>query len=154
MHSEPRPLQKSGAGAGIRRSYRPRPSANPNLIVGAGPAGLECAWTLLRAGGAVTIAEARDVAGGRVTREAALPGLNAWARVRDHRLYQINRHAEASLYLESPLTASDLAEFGADAVVIATGSTWRADGVGSSGPAPVADFASVFSADDVMGWRA
>ncbi|MGI9506203.1 MAG: NAD(P)-binding protein, partial [Geminicoccaceae bacterium] len=53
---------------------------NPHafLIVGAGPAGLECAWTLLRAGHRVTIAEARDEPGGRVTLEAKLPGLSAW----------------------------------------------------------------------------
>ena len=65
-----------------RRGWHPEvvPAARDRrsfLIVGAGPAGLECAWTLLRAGHKVTVAEAREQAGGRVTREAALPGLAA-----------------------------------------------------------------------------
>ena len=77
-----------------RRGWHPEvmPAARDRrsfLIVGAGPAGLECAWTLLRAGHKVTVAEAREQAGGRVTRKAALPGLAAWSRVRDYRTQQI-----------------------------------------------------------------
>ena len=34
-----------------------------------------------------------------------------------------------ALYLESDMTPETLAEFGADHIVIATGSTWRRDGV-------------------------
>ncbi|MEM7043412.1 MAG: FAD-dependent oxidoreductase [Pseudomonadota bacterium] len=120
------------------------------LIVGAGPAGLECAWTLLRAGHHVTIAEARAEAGGRVAREAALPGLGAWRRVRDHRLHQIQRHAEADLYLSSRLTADDVESFDAHAVVIATGSRWRRDGVGAANPLPLSLGDAVLTPDDIM----
>ncbi len=97
------------------------------LIVGAGPAGLECAWTLLRAGNTVTIAEARDVAGGRITRESALPGLSSWARVRDYRTYQLGQSSHATVYLSSPLSATDIGDFDADHVIIATGSSWVAE---------------------------
>ena len=114
-----------------RRNWHPEfipPASRKNsyLIVGAGPAGLECAWTLLRAGNTVTLAEASNVAGGRVTRESALPGLSSWARVRDYRTYQLNQSSDANLYLESLLSASDIAEFDADHIVIATGATWHA----------------------------
>lgn len=102
------------------------------LIVGAGPAGLECARSLLNAGHQVTIADAANTAGGRVTSESALPGLQAWARVRDYRLQTINQHRNAELYVSSRLSLDDLVEFKADTVVIATGAKWRDDGVGST----------------------
>ena len=103
-----------------------------NLIIGAGPAGLECAVTLARAGHDVTIADAESEAGGRVTREARLPGLNSFIRVRDYRLYQISQSANATLYLSSQMTVSDIEAHDADNIILATGATWRADGVGSS----------------------
>jgi dimethylamine/trimethylamine dehydrogenase len=114
-----------------RRGWHPEiiPPASTKksfLIIGAGPAGLECAWTLLRAGNTVTIAEANDVAGGRVTRESALPGLSSWARVRDYRTYQLAQSNDASIYLSSLLSASDVTEFGADHVIVATGASWQA----------------------------
>lgn len=112
-------------------------SKRSHLIVGAGPAGLECAVTLLRAGQKVTIADAADEAGGRATREARLPGLASWARVRDYRLHQISMNADADLFLSSPMSAELVAEFGADTVTLATGAVWRNDGVGSSNFEPV-----------------
>ena len=140
-----------------RRGWHPEivtgGGAKSHLIIGAGPAGLECAWTLVRAGHRVTIAEAREVAGGRVTREASLPGLSAWGRVRDHRLYQLSQRADADLYLESPMTAENLADFDVDSIVIATGARWRADGVGSLHQAPFDVGAPTFTPDDVMEGR-
>ena len=115
----PEQVPRSGAG----RSH---------LIVGAGPSGLECAWTLLRAGHKVTIADARDEPGGRVAREARLPGLAAWCRVRDYRVHQIRRHPDAELYVASRMEVDDIVDFDADSVVIATGARWRSDGVGST----------------------
>ncbi|MGI9501420.1 MAG: NAD(P)-binding protein, partial [Geminicoccaceae bacterium] len=120
------------------------------LVVGAGPAGLECAWTLLRAGHQVTIAEARSDPGGRVTLEAALPGLGAWGRVRDHRVYQMQQRADAELYLSSPMTSDDIAGFEADGIVVATGCRWRNDGVGSANLSPLALGDDVLTPDDVM----
>jgi len=79
-----------------------------HLVVGAGPAGLECALTLLKAGQEVTIADAAAEPGGRVTQESRLPGLSSWARVRDYRLQYIKQSARANLYLNSAMTAQEI----------------------------------------------
>ncbi len=130
----------------------PKASDAHVLVVGAGPAGLEATHSLGKRGYKVTLAEARGEAGGRVTRESALPNLNAWARVRDYRLGQIAPMPNVDLYLESELTADQVRELGADHVAIATGSRWRRDGVGRAvrTPIPGANAETSFSPDDIM----
>ncbi|UWQ60832.1 FAD-dependent oxidoreductase (plasmid) [Leisingera caerulea] len=122
------------------------------LIVGSGPAGLEAAWALCRRGYDVAVAEARDVIGGRVTRERQLPGLNAWGRVVDYRDYQLSQRPNVEIYRESPLDADSILEFGFENVCIATGSTWRRDGVARQHvvPMPVGEGAKVYTPDDLM----
>ncbi|MBK0328059.1 FAD-dependent oxidoreductase [Rhodobacteraceae bacterium F11138] len=122
------------------------------LIIGSGPAGLEAAWALCRRGYDVAVAEARDVIGGRVTRERALPGLSAWGRVVDYRDYQLSQRPGVEIYRESPLSAEDVMEFGFQNVAIATGATWRRDGVARQHvvPMPIAEGAKVFTPDDLM----
>ena len=143
-----------------RRGWHPEtPPISRNrrshLIVGAGPAGLECAVSLLRAGQKVTVAEAAPEAGGRVARECRLPGLATWARVRDHRLSQLLQSADADLYLHSRMEAQDIVDFGADTVTVATGAQWRRDGVGSTNSDPM-EFGSreILTPDDVMDGKA
>jgi dimethylamine/trimethylamine dehydrogenase len=126
------------------------------LVVGAGPAGLEAARALGQRGHEVSLAEARRELGGRVTREARLPGLAEWSRVRDWRVGQINKLANVAVYLDSDLSAQDVLDFGAEHVVIATGCRWRRDGYGRSnglGIAGFADNARVFTPDDLMDGR-
>ena len=130
----------------------PKESDDNVLIVGAGPAGLECARTLGQRGYHVTLAEAGDELGGRVTRESRLPGLNEWARVRDYRTYQIASMPNVEVYRASRMTAEQVIEFGASKVVIATGAAWRRDGVGRQhwAPVPGCDRAGAYTPDDVM----
>ena len=102
------------------------------LIVGGGPAGLEAARALGQRGYAVTLAEREKELGGRLNWETRLPGLAAWARVRDWRLNQIGAMANVQVYLDSFLDDKAIHQFGAAHVVLATGATWRRDGVGHS----------------------
>jgi dimethylamine/trimethylamine dehydrogenase len=127
--------QNPTAGEEWRKGWHPeiipaRASDDKVLVVGAGPAGLECARALGQRGYEVTLAEARGVLGGRVADESRLPGLAIWGRVRDYRVQQIQRMANVQVYLESRLTAPEILEFGFARVVLATGGAWRRDGVG------------------------
>ena len=97
------------------------------LIVGAGPAGLECARAMGERGFAVTLAEAREELGGRVTIESKLPGLATWARVRDYRTNRIQSMGNVDIYRDSALSAQDVLDFDCDHAVIATGATWTTD---------------------------
>jgi dimethylamine/trimethylamine dehydrogenase len=132
----------------------PRTGSDSFLIVGAGPTGLECARLLGRRGYAVSLAESDEQLGGRVSRESRLPGLAAWARVRDYRLNQINKMQNVEIYRGSAVTAEQIVEFGATRIVLATGASWRRDGIGraNSRAIPGLDRADcVFTPDDLMG---
>jgi dimethylamine/trimethylamine dehydrogenase len=122
------------------------------LVVGAGPAGLEAARALSLRGYDVALAEARNVIGGRVARERLLPGLSAWGRVADYRQYQLSQRANVEIYLQSPLDADSILQFGFENIAIATGSTWRRDAVARQHVVPPAmDHAmSIYSPDDIM----
>ncbi|MFX0543490.1 FAD-dependent oxidoreductase [Roseovarius sp. S4756] len=122
------------------------------LIVGAGPAGLEAARALSVRGYDVAIAEAGTVLGGRVARERHLPGLSAWGRVADYREYQISQKPNVETYFDSKLSAEDILEFGFQNIAIATGATWRRDGVSRQHvvPMPIAEGAKIYTPDDLM----
>ncbi|RWM43702.1 MAG: FAD-dependent oxidoreductase [Mesorhizobium sp.] len=139
-----------------RRDWHPErvPAAKTRehaLIVGSGPAGLEAALVLARAGHHVTVTEAREELGGRVTREARIKGLSAWGRVADYRLYQLRQMANVDLYSGSALDADAIAEVEADHVLLATGATWRRDGAGRSRLTPIDGFEDVaVTPDDIL----
>jgi dimethylamine/trimethylamine dehydrogenase len=131
----------------------PRSGDDSFLIVGAGPAGLECARLLGRRGYGVHLAEAQEQLGGRVTRESRLPGLAAWARVRDYRLNQLNKMQSVEILRGSPVTADQILEFGAQRVVLATGARWRRDGIGRSQRRAIPGFdlpGRIFTPDDLI----
>lgn len=130
----------------------PKKSGKDVMVVGAGPAGLEAARALGQRGYEVSLLEARKELGGRVLRESALPGLNEWRRVIDWRLTQIRKMKNVVVYPSSPMTAEDILESGARNVILATGATWRRDGVGRTlwKPIPGHELGNVFSPDDLM----
>ncbi len=125
------------------------------LVIGSGPAGLEAARALALRGYDVAVAEARSEFGGRVARERRLPGLSAWGRVIDYRLYQIGQRPNVAMYPGSALTVDDVMAFGFQNICIATGSTWRADGVARQHVVPIPSDGRlpVFTPDDLMEGR-
>src|SRR5678815_5170361 len=100
----------------------------------------------------VTLLDGQKEFGGRVLRESALPGLNEWRRVIDWRLTQLKKMKNVGLYPSSPMTAEETLETGAQNIIIATGATWRRDGVGRTLWRPIIGFDSgnVFTPDDLM----
>ena len=131
---------------------QPKGDSESVLIVGAGPAGLEAARVLGLRGYQVAIAEAGTELGGRVARECKLPGLSAWGRVRDYRQYQISQMQNVGVYFDSRLSADDILAFGFQNVAIATGSTWRRDGVARAHvvPIPTDPAMPIYTPDDLM----
>ena len=152
--------QNPSMGEEWRRGWHPErsaPASRPGkvLVVGGGPAGLQAALTAGRKGHEVVLVEATRTLGGRVVREASLPGLAAWRRVVDYRLGRIDAMANVSWYLESEMTADELVGYDFDHVAVATGATWRRDGVGRVHTHAIPDDGTVplFTPDDLMAGR-
>ncbi|HTG48581.1 MAG TPA: FAD-dependent oxidoreductase [Actinomycetota bacterium] len=131
---------------------KPKTSDAKVLVVGAGPAGLEAAQALGKRGYEVTVIEASRDLGGRVAKEARLPGLSAWIRVLDYRESQLSRLPNVEIYRQSEMTVEELLELGFAHVAIATGARWRADGVGRwhTKPMPIDPGVPVLTPDDLM----
>ena len=130
----------------------PKGDSQSVLIVGSGPAGLEAARAASLRGYDVAVAEALGEFGGRVTRERRLPGLSAWGRVADYRIYQLGQRANVQMYRGSALTADDVMAFGFQHVCVATGAVWRRDGVARQhvAPMPIDSAMPLFTPDDMM----
>ena len=149
--------QNPTMGEEWRRDWHPETIARKGsddsvLVIGAGPAGLEAARGLGQRGYRVALAEATTELGGRVSWESGLPGLAAWARVRDWRVGRIREMANVDVYLDSTMTPENVLEFGFDHVIVATGARWRKDGVGVNNTSPIAgsDKANVFVPEDIV----
>lgn len=147
--------QNPTAGEEWRRDWHPERferagSSASVLVVGGGPAGLECALTLGRRGYAVTLAEASSEFGGRLQFETRLPGLATWGRVRDWRLTQLAQLGNVSLYPSNRLDADEVLELEHTHIVIATGARWTRM-LYSAMEVPIAEIEApqVYTPDDV-----
>lgn len=127
--------QNATSGEEYRRGWHPEiftPAKNRDnnvLIVGAGPAGMECAIVLgKRDLNCVHLIDAEAEMGGCVRWIAKLPGLNEWSRMIDYRSIQLDKLNNVEAILGSRLSADDIRDYGAEIVVIATGARWADDG--------------------------
>ncbi len=153
--------QNATTGQEFARGWHPErfePAANAEqevLIVGAGPAGLECALVLARRGmERVTIVDAAEEPGGALRWVSHLPGLGEWERVVSERVDQLGGLEGVELSVGSAFSAADVLERRAPIVVTATGSTWARDGLNGTTHAAIpgadAGLAHVLTPEQIM----
>jgi dimethylamine/trimethylamine dehydrogenase len=138
-------IQNATAGEEHRRGWHPErfePASNASkgvLIVGAGPAGLECAVTLGRRGfEAVHLVEAEREVGGRLRWVRRLPTLGDWGRIVDHRQVMLSKFRDrVQVATGRRLSAPDVLEYGAELVIVATGSRWSGEGLQAGTHEPI-----------------
>jgi dimethylamine/trimethylamine dehydrogenase len=140
--------QNATAGEEFRRGWNPErfePASNSDrdvLVIGAGPAGMECAIVLGKRGmRRVHLIEAEPEIGGLMRWVPRLPGLGEWGRVLNWRAVQLQKLRNVEVITGTRLDASGVHEYGAEIVVVATGARWAGDGVNfvTHDPIPGAD---------------
>ncbi|MFL6040319.1 MAG: NAD(P)-binding protein [Gaiellales bacterium] len=136
--------QNATAGEEHRRGWHPErftPAANADkgvLVVGAGPAGMECATVLGKRGMELAhLVDAGDDIGGSMRWITRMPGLGSWGHVIDYRRVQLDRLDNVSVGLRTGVTAADVLDYGAQIVIVATGARWAGDGMSGVTRAPI-----------------
>jgi 2,4-dienoyl-CoA reductase-like NADH-dependent reductase (Old Yellow Enzyme family)/thioredoxin reductase len=134
--------------------FKPAPQPCRILVVGGGPAGLEAARVAAERGHHVTLVEASDKLGGQFRlaglqpRRAQILDLIAWYEGRLETL-------QVELRLNSPVDEDEIRGFGADKLVLATGSQPARNGYQRALPTverlPGVEKPTVFAVEDVMG---
>jgi dimethylamine/trimethylamine dehydrogenase len=154
-------IQNPTAGEEWRRRWHPEivpPSIRPErtfLVIGAGPAGLECALTLARREVAgVHLVEAADAVGGHLRWMRLLPTLGELGRVVDWRQSQLERLPNVKVITGKRLGLDDVLDYGANVAIVATGSLWRENGLQFSTHEPIAGLggshADVLTPEQIM----
>ena len=100
---------------------KPATSLKRIVVVGAGLAGLEAAWTAAARGHDVTVFGASDEVGGKARLRERLPGGETVSSIYDYQVVAAER-AGADLWLGCRATAEDIIALQPDRVVLATGS--------------------------------
>jgi dimethylamine/trimethylamine dehydrogenase len=136
--------QNATLGEEFRRGWHPERftrAANAGktvLVLGAGPAGMECAMVLGKRGmSAVHLVDEQDAIGGSVRAISAYPHLGEWGRVITYRQVQLDRLENVEVIRGTRLDAEGVLTYGAEIVVLATGAYWRADGMNGPTQAPI-----------------
>lgn len=122
-------------GSAGEHAFVPPPAATAKrvAVVGAGPAGLECAWTAAARGHQVALYGAHVKAGGKLRLEAAFPAHAEMHRVIEHQLLQARNYG-VEFHLGNYATAAMLADY--DTVILATGAQCRSPDIESDGSTP------------------
>lgn len=150
--------QNATAGEEYRRGWHPEkfhPAANREksvLVVGAGPAGMECAMVLgKRQMSAVHLVEAEKEIGGCVNwisllghsdgkpnlHRGSARGLGEWKRIVNYRQIQLDKLRNVEVHTGSRLSAEQVLQYGAEIVIIATGCRFATDGLNACTHAPI-----------------
>jgi dimethylamine/trimethylamine dehydrogenase len=150
--------QNATSGEEYRRGWHPeifttaRNREKSVLIVGGGPAGMECAVVLgKRQMRAVHLREQEDDLGGALrwitklgysdggdTKERwANRGLGEWGRITDYRKIQLSKLDNVAVATNSRMSADSILEYGAEIVVIATGARFATDGMNAFTHEPI-----------------
>jgi 2,4-dienoyl-CoA reductase-like NADH-dependent reductase (Old Yellow Enzyme family)/thioredoxin reductase len=103
------------------------------LVIGGGPAGLKAADTAAQRGHTVTLWERGTQLGGQVREAARLPDYGSWSFLVDDLEASIRRR-QVTIETGKTATADDVAAFGADEVIIATGARWQTSGFSTFRP--------------------
>ncbi|MEU2286802.1 FAD-dependent oxidoreductase [Streptomyces sp. NPDC013178] len=156
--------QNPTVGEEFRRAWHPENfdgAANRDrsvLVVGAGPAGLECAMVLGKRGfEMVHLVDAAEEIGGSLNWVTRLPGRQEWRHVIEYRELQLSKLKNVTTILNTRLSADDILDYGAEIVVIATGSHYAADDVSpyDRRPLDLGDFrGNVLTPEQVMSGEA
>ena len=137
--------QNATAGEEFRRGWHPErfePAENRDrdvLVVGAGPAGMECAIVLGKRGfRRVHLVEAEAEIGGIMRWIPQLPGRGEWGRVLNWRSIQLGKLGNVEVLTGLRLDADGVREYGAEIVVVATGAHWSPVGLNRETHEPIA----------------
>jgi 2,4-dienoyl-CoA reductase-like NADH-dependent reductase (Old Yellow Enzyme family) len=106
---------------------RPPVAARKLLVIGGGPGGLKFADTAAALGHRVTLWERGECLGGQLRQAGQLPDHDAWNFLADDLTASLARRG-VEVRLNLTATAQNIAAFGADEVVLATGARWQTDG--------------------------
>jgi dimethylamine/trimethylamine dehydrogenase len=126
--------QNAVANEEYRRGWHPEkfePTKDPCsvLVVGAGPAGMECARVLGMRGYEVHLREAEKEMGGHMRDVMRYPGLSEFGRVITYRETQLAKLGNVEVHTGvGEIGADDVLKYGAEKVVICTGARWNCDG--------------------------
>jgi dimethylamine/trimethylamine dehydrogenase len=153
--------QNATIGEEHRRGWHPErfsPAANRDndvLVVGAGPAGMECARVLGERGmRRVHLVDAADDIGGSMRWIPRLPGLGQWGRVVAYRRVQLAKLGNVEVLTGLELDAQRVFDYGAELVVVATGSHWAGNGLNGPTQRPIpgadASLPNVLTPEQVM----
>jgi 2,4-dienoyl-CoA reductase-like NADH-dependent reductase (Old Yellow Enzyme family) len=140
-------------GDRFKMSYKPKKI----LIVGGGVAGLEAARVAAERGHQVTLAEASDKLGGQFRLAGLQPRRHQIVDYIDWLERQVTK-LQVRVLMNTPMDADEVKTFGADEVIVATGSQPDMKGFQRWLPQfdvlPGVELGNVFSAEDVMAKRA
>ncbi|MBN3562923.1 oxidoreductase [Aliamphritea spongicola] len=127
------------------------------LVVGGGPAGLECARVAAERGHRVTLCEASGELGGQFRLAGMQPRRGQILQLMEWYATQLDKLGVDVRY-NSPMGSDEISEFSADAVVLATGSQPAGTGYQKALPhlttLPGVHRGNVWSVEDVMSRRA